>query len=363
VQLTHVNAGYDPHNVLIARVYPPSGMTPGRNSGFVNELLSRLQADGQVVAVGAGNMIPFSDSTWITAFDVPPEFGRGKPSKARAIVYVVTPGYAQALGLRVRDGRFLQSVDRGHEPVAMVVNQEFLRQYLTAGPVVGRTLSGGPFRHVGATEIIGVVDDVLKDGNDSRPQPEVYLLEQPDRPVGQEVNLVARTTGDPTGLLPTITADVRAIDAGAAVGEALPLTQRLSVSVDQPRFATALVAALAILATALASIGLYGVLSFTVSQRRHEFGLRTALGASRGDLVSLVLRDGLGVTVVGLAVGLVAAALCSHLMTTLLFGVTPLDVRSYAGASIVLVPVALAACLVPALRAAATDPLIALRES
>jgi putative ABC transport system permease protein len=362
MQLTRVDAGYTPNNVLIARVYPPSGMSRARNSAFVDELVSRLQADRGVVAVGAGNMMPFSDSTWITAFEVPPEFGGGKPSKVRAVAYVATPGYAQALGLRVREGRFLRAVDRGREPVAMVVNHEFLRQYLGAGSPVGRTLPGGPFRHVGATQIIGVVDDVLKDGNDTRSQPEVYVLEQPDRPIGDEVDLVARAIGDPASLLAVIRADVRAVDPEAAVGEALPLTLRVSASVDQPRFATAVVGALAVLATVLASIGLYGVLSYTVSQRRHEFGLRTALGAARGDLVRLVLRDGLGVTLVGLIVGLAAAALCSRLMTALLFAVTPLDLRAYAGASVVLIPVALAACLAPALRAAATDPVIALRE-
>jgi ABC-type antimicrobial peptide transport system permease subunit len=141
----------------------------------------------------------------------------------------------------------------------------------------------------------------------------------------------------------------------------MPLTHRLSSSFAQPRFAAAVLGAFAVLALVLAAVGLYGVLSYTVSQRRRELGVRSALGAARADLVRLVVREGLTMTIAGVAGGAIAAAALTRLMTRLLFGVTALDATSYAAAPMVMIPVAVAACLLPALRAAKVDPATALR--
>lgn len=153
---------------------------------------------------------------------------------------------------------------------------------------------------------------------------------------------------------------VRSAAPTAAV-ETVPLAKRVAESLDQPRFAMTVLVSFAVLALALASVGLYGVLSYGVSQRRRELGVRAALGATRADLVGLILREGLTVTATGLVIGLVAAAATTRLMRGVLYGVAPLDAVSFVAAPAALLPVAVIACLLPANRAASTDPADALR--
>jgi putative ABC transport system permease protein len=360
-RLTSVDAGYDPRNVLVARVYRPAGMSVDQARQFVETLLDRIRADGRVVAAGAGNMMPFADSTWITGFTLPDSIGRGKPTNVRAVLYVVTTGYMEALRLRVREGRALTSADARDGSLHVLVDREFVRQYLSEGPAAGRTFPGGPAQ-ASTTEIVGVVDDVLKDGNDTRPQPEMYVLEQPGHVIQDEIDLVVRTRTDPAAVATLVRDTVRSIDAGAAVGDMMPLVHRVSASVAQPRFAAAVTWLFAGLAAVLASAGLYSVLSFVVVQRRREIGIRAALGAARWDLVRMVARRGLVLTIGGVAAGNAAAVALTRLMSRLLFGVSALDAASYAAAAVLLLAVASIACVIPAARAAAVEPAAVLRE-
>lgn len=247
----------------------------------------------------------------------------------------------------------------------MLVNELFARRYLGPGPIVGRRFTD-LFRQTDkgvVTEIVGVVAPMLKDGNDSEPQPEIYFVAKPQRnALGRSVSFVVRTTADPRALVGAVRDVLRDLDRDAMIVRAQPLTELLSASVAQPRFATATVTTFALLALILASIGLYGVLSYAVSQRGRELGVRTALGASRSNLLGLVLREGLAVTALGVVLGILGAAAISRLMQGALFGVTPLDPLSFAMAPAVLLPVAFAACLVPALRASRISPAEALRE-
>jgi putative ABC transport system permease protein len=280
----------------------------------------------------------------------------------------VTPGYAETLRLRLREGRFLTDRDTVGSVRSMMVNDEFVRQYLSAGPVVGRRFGDLYLNDKGTTsEIIGVVGNVLKDGNDRKPEPEVYFIHRratdpSSRRIQGSINLAVRVEGDQTMAVSTLRTIVREVDRTATVDHVELLTDTLAASVAQPRFATTVLVTVAVLALALASIGLYGVLSYSVSQRRCELGVRAVLGADRGDLIRLVLREGLVVTSAGLIVGLLAAVGLTRLMEDLLFGVTPLDAVSFATAPLVLLVVAIAACLLPAGRAAAIDPAVALRS-
>jgi ABC-type antimicrobial peptide transport system permease subunit len=212
------------------------------------------------------------------------------------------------------------------------------------------------------TEIVGVVGNVLKDGHDRQPQPEIYFVHgSPTKRMIDFANILVRTMDEPTPLARTLRGLIHEADSTAIVERVAPLTELVSASVEQPRFATTVVGTFAALALALASVGLYGVLSYGVAERRRELAVRAALGARRADLVRLVLREGLAVTVAGAALGLVASTGLTRWMQGVLFGVTPLDAVSFALAPTVLLPVAVAACLVPARRAGATEPAVLLR--
>jgi putative ABC transport system permease protein len=361
--LVSVDAGYDTRNVLAARVYlsgPNAIEIPGP---FVESLVDRLRAAPGVVAVGAGNMAPLGDASFVSGFTVSPAGPSGRPVVARALQYVVTPGYAEALGLRLREGRLFRPQDGKSGPEAMIVNESFARTYFNDGrPVVGRRHKGMLGSDDTIIEVVGVVADVLKDGLDQEPQPEIYLALSGQFRIRRVVNLIVRTAGDPAAFVPTLRETVRQVDRRAAIGETAPLAEQVATSVSEPRLGATVLAAFAGLALSLAATGLYGVLSYSVSQRRREIGIRAALGATRGALLSMVIRRGLGVTAIGAAAGLVAAAGATRMIEHLLFGVTPLDARSFVVGPVLLLLVALLSTVLPARRAARVDPAEALRS-
>jgi predicted permease len=358
--LIGVDQGFDPGNVLTARVYlTGAAAEPARAAQVANALTERVRSIPGVTAAGAGNMAPLGESSFISGFSLPRSGSDATPVMARALTYVVTPGYAEALGLDLVSGRFFREGDVTSGMNVMLVNDAFVRTYLNDGrPVVGRQLV-----HVSeaSTEIVGIIADVLKDGPDTTPQPEIYLAHGPSNRIRREINLVLRTTGDPAAMIPSLRAAVREVEPFAAIGEVGPLAASVAHAVSEPRFVATILAGFACLALVLAATGLYGVLSYTISQRRHELGVRAALGASRGDLVSTIVRQGLTVTVAGLVAGMLAAAVVTPLMQRLLFGVTPLDAPSFAIAPLLLLSVAVLACAIPARRAGAVDPAEALR--
>lgn len=360
--LVRVDPGYDPQHVLVGTLYlTGSAAEPGRGQALVASILDRVRASGSVVAAGASNMSPLSNVAAISGFTIPGQLGPdGNPVVARALTNRVTPGYTEALGMRLREGRWIQPGDETAGFGTMLVNEAFVRTYLSDGrPVVGRRYEG-LFSEQGGVEIGGVVEDVLPGQLDGRPEPQIYLPQQTDGRLGMAM-IAIRTTGDPASFVPTLRSIVRETDSSIALDAVEPLGARVSASVSQPRFAASVLGALAILAVLLAAAGLYSVLSYNVSQRRRELGVRAALGADRSRLMRLVLGQGLGVTSVGLVAGMAGAVGATRLLQGMLFGVSPLDMISFVSAPVLLGLVALAACLIPALRAAAADPAEALR--
>jgi len=360
--LTRVDTGYTPGNVLVAQVFPPADAEPKRIGEFTATLLERLRADPSVLSAGAGNMVPFSDSTFVTAFDLPAGSSGGKPTRVRAWSYLVTPGYAESLGVRLRGGRLFDRSDEQPGRYPVIVNEEFARRYLDAGRVVvGRTFLGGPYGAKKQMEIVGLVGSILKDGAGKNVVPEIYTVARRDIPLSYEIDVVVRTAGDPARSAGMLRQAVRALDADMVVGTTMPLASRVRASFAQPRFAAAVLGAFATLALLLASLGLFGVLSYTVTQRRRELSVRAALGADRRNLLRLVLKKGLAVTAIGVCAGLGAALLLAQAIRGLLFGVTPADPLAYLVAPLVLLPVAAIACLFPARRAADAEPASVLR--
>jgi putative ABC transport system permease protein len=360
--LVHVDAGYTAQYVLTARAIMPQSATPERASQFIETVLRRLRTTPGVTAAGAGNMMPMVPVTSISSFPLF-EPGATVPTMTRSVTYAITPGYAEAVGLRLREGRLFNEHDAASGVRALLVNEEFVRQYLRSS-AVGLRFDAGLFLNEDRipSEIVGVVGNVLKDGNDRQPQPEIYFAHgSRGRAITSSVNLVVRTSDDPSALAAPLRQIIRESDRGVSVERLEPLANQVSASMAQPRFAMAVLVAFASVALALASVGLYGVLSYAVSQRRHEFGVRAALGASRTRLMRLVLGDGLRLAGIGVVIGLAAAAALTRLMQSALFGVTPLDATSFAAAAALLLGVAAAACLVPASRAASANPADALR--
>jgi predicted permease len=362
VALINVNPGYDATSVLTGRVYlTGSASEPERRRQIVESLVERVRLVPGVVAAGAGNMSPLNASTAVSGFQFRPTSGV-EPVVVRALQYIVTPGYAEALGLRKVEGRLLETQDSTSPIQALVVNEAFVKQYMADGkPVAGRRYQGLMTDPTVTSEIVGVVGSVLKDGLDRAPRPEYYLVHSKARGITREINLVIKTAGDPAQAANVLRSIVREVEPTAALDEVGPLAARVTASVAQPRFATAILGTFAALALALAATGLYGVLSYSVSQRRREIGIRTALGATRANVMSLVVRQGLSATVAGLVAGVAVSLIATRALQPLLFGVTRLDLPSFALTPIVLLVVALAACFVPARRAAATDPAVTLR--
>jgi predicted permease len=363
-RLRQVDGGYDPANVLVATVHV-SGATDeaAGKAAFVDAVVGRLREVPGVVAAGAGNMTPFGGATYLSAFSIPTPSPGGEKVVARAASNVVTPGFAEALGLRLVEGRLFTASD-ATSGGPLIVSETFARSYLRDGrPVVGRPF---PIRlregKVPASTIIGVVRDIRPRGPTSEPRSEIYQLAGQDVAIRRDITLVVRTAGDPLAVARPLRDIVRDADPTAAVVQAGTLAGSLSASIAAPRFFATVLGTFATLALALAAIGLYGVLSYSVTLRRRELGIRAALGASRRDLLALVVRQGLIATGAGLAVGLGLAVVAARLMRTLLFGIEPMDVPSFAASAGLLLVVALAACLVPARRAAASDPRQTLNE-
>jgi predicted permease len=361
VNLIQTDAGYDATNVLAARVYlPGASRGQARTDTLVPALLDRLRALPGVLAAGAGNMAPLGASTYVAAFTLPVP-GRENVT-ARALSYAVTPGYAEAIGLRLRRGRFFNRSDEASGVQLLVVNEEFVKTFMPGVEPVGFRFNGSVMTDkFESAEIIGVVANVLKDSLNQRPQAEIYVLPARGASIRREINIVMRTAGNPLSYVDHLRRITSELRKDAAIDRAEPLANQVADSVAQPRFAAAVLLAFAGLALILAAVGLYGVLSYTVARRQREIGVRSALGATRAGIMTMILREGMTIVVLGLAIGLASAAALTRLMQSLLVGVQPMDTVSFIAAPAALVVVALIACAVPARRAAATDPAIALR--
>jgi putative ABC transport system permease protein len=272
----------------------------------------------------------------------------------------ITPGYAEALAIPLKAGRRFTAQDTEGGPPVALVSEEAARRFWPGENPVGKQLR----LHVNegtrtVREIVGIVGDVRTRGMEIEPAPVVYV---PHTQYGPEaMTLAVHTQGDPMEVVPQIKAALKTLGPGVAIGRVRTLDDLVSANVAEPRFRTLLLSIFAVVSLALAAVGLYGVVGFSVSQRRAELGLRMALGADPRDVLRLVMREGMMPVAAGILVGLGGAALLARAMSTLLFGVDALDPATFAGMAGALTAVALAACYVPARRATRLDPATTLR--
>jgi putative ABC transport system permease protein len=366
LSLLRADRGFDPAGVMTALVsMPPSTYAPARRHALVSQMLARLSTTPAVVAAGFTSEMPLAPGGSTAAFTMRSPRGEGVVS-VQASPRLVSPGAFKALGMRITAGRGFSEADTEASTPVVVVNQSFARKYLGDAPIGAHVPTAGYSAQAGDDvewTVVGVVDDVrYVTGTDTR-QPEMYYSHRQMR--GQlpvpTITLLARTEGNPSALASAIRSAVREADGDLVAEMVMPLEDRLMRTLARPRLYAILLGGFAALALAVAAVGLLGVLSYSVAQRSREFAVRAALGAGQAQLAGLVLRQGLGVAVVGIVAGLLASVTLTRWIATMLYGVTTTDTVTFVVVPAVLLVVAAAACLAPTRRAATVDPIQVLR--
>jgi putative ABC transport system permease protein len=360
-RLLRTDAGFNPKSVLALDIplTTTTYKTAEQRVAAFQQLTDRLKTVPGVRDVSVASNIPWIDRDIELSFQVE---GRApyKPGEEAVADYnVVGPDYFRTMDISVLRGRVFMDSDNANAPQVLLVSNAFVQRYFpNEDPIGRRVVFDGNDKT--AREIVGVVADVHRQGLDRNVQPEMYVsfAQRPERRMNVLVRTEARNALE---LTPTLRAQVKAFDPKQIIWRTRTFEELLGQSVAPRRFNMWLLGIFASVALILAAVGLYGVMSYSVSWRIHEIGIRMALGANRSNVLRLVVRQGMTLTLIGLALGLVGAFSLSRVLRSLLFGVTPTDPLTFAGVSAVLIIVALLACLIPARRATRVDPIVALR--
>lgn len=353
-RLVHVDPGFNADHVLRVHLTVPSSLGDQKEEQYRNQMIERVAEVPGVVAVGGSKTVPLDGSGEPYEFGLTPFTQRG-PIRPTAGAYIVTPGYFQALQIPLKAGRTFTKEDDAGTGKLFVVNESFAKKVWGSKSAVGQTLYVGTM----ACEVIGVVGDVHNEGlaNDARET--VYMPERLSP--RSSLNLFIRTAGNPLMSIAAVRDAIWSVDKNQAVSDIATMQQLVSDNVAQPRFFTVLLTIFGSLAVILAAIGAYGVISYSVRERTQEFGIRIALGADRAGVLALVLKQAMTLAAIGLCLGLIGALATTRLLSTLLFGIRPLDPATFAAAATLLLAVALLATYLPARAATKVDPMVALR--
>jgi putative ABC transport system permease protein len=367
--LRNSNTGFDADHVVTMAVSIPTGKfsEPEQQVSYFRRVLDRVRGLPGVGSAGLIDSMPLSDDGSHQPISI-----EGRPALAMADqpeveVRLVSPGYMSAMHISLLRGRDIDDSDVAGRPGAVLISQSMAKAFWPNQDPIGKRLTLYFFPDV-TRVVVGVVADVkIYALNDTRPTPTLYFpLAQVSSPKGADwrsfgMNLAVRTKTDPLSAVPAITGSVREIDSDVPLLNVRTMDDAVSASLSPQRFAMLLLAAFAGLALLLAVVGIYSVMSYSVSRRTHEIGIRVALGASRTDVLALVVRQGLMLALIGSAIGITGALLLSRLMSSQLYGISPTDPVTFVAVSILLTLVALTACYIPARRAMQVDPMVALR--
>jgi putative ABC transport system permease protein len=361
-RLQQVDRGFNPNQLLTAQLQLPQAKYPDgvRLAAFYRQLEERVRALPGVESVGMVSGLPlggYYDNSTIAVENLEP--GRGVKS-LQGDVRESNPEYFKTMRIPLLKGRCFTDFDSADSPPVVIIDDVFAKRFFADVDPVGKRVNLMANLHAGKpwATIVGVVGHV-KDTLDARETGQLYTP-QTQRP-SANMFLAVRAVGDPTFLTQALRQAVWAMDPEQPVSNIKTMEQRVDHSVAQPRLNTLLLGVFAAVALILASIGIYGVMSYAVTQRRHEIGVRMALGARRGDIIRLVVGQGLLIVAVGVIGGLIGALALTRVLTTLLFGVSATDPMTFAGVSILLAAVAMLASYVPARKATKVDPIIAMR--
>jgi predicted permease len=367
--MSDVNPGFQPSGVMSAGLALPQTQydKPEKQIAFFRNVLDRLSNAPGVTAAGAGSPLPFTGANDSASFQIEGRtVAAGEPGPWGDVRYV-TPGYFSALGITLLKGRFFSDADRKETQAVAIIDENMARQYWPNEDPLGKQLRRGsqsPWAtivgvvgHIRFTQLVG--DDSSTEGTQSESSGVYYFpIYQSEAPYGF---LVAKTSGNPGALEGVIRRAVHDVDANQPVSDMKSMDARIAESLGPQRFAASLLAVFAVLATVLSAIGLYGLVSYNVTQRRNEMGIRMALGASRADILRMVLRESARIALIGAGAGIIAGLLLTRAIQGVLYGVSAYDPVSFAGSALALTLVALAASYVPARRATRVDPMVALR--
>ena len=356
-RLLNVDAGFNAENVLTVNLGLVELKDPGRRINILHDVLSRVGQVPGVQIASSGTALPPVNAQRSTRFAL-----QGSPASNDNTAYfiAISPDYFGALGTPIREGREFTVRDDDNAAKAVIVNEFLARKWFPNENAVGKRLQiinseqSNEWR-----EIVGVVGNVRYSGLDDAATATIYT------PFAQTPflwsYLMIRTAVPPETLIASVRQAIKGIDPALDPASFRPLDQVVANSVSPQRFYTFLLGSFAALALVLATVGIYGVIAYAVTQRTHEIGLRLALGAGRGSVLKLVLRQGLLLALTGIVIGLIGASMMTRLLTTLLFEVSPTDPATFASIALLLLITAFLACWIPARRAMKVDPMIALR--
>jgi putative ABC transport system permease protein len=362
MRLQQFDLGFNPDNLLTMRIQlPGSKYREGKQvASFYQQLLERLGTVPGVHSVGAISDIFLTDTPNSTGFAIE---GRPVAVGAEAIevpLDSVSPSYFRVMGIPLLSGREFDDRDvDGATPVA-IINETFLRRFFPGEDPIGkRYVYGGPDPQNPWITIVGVVGDMRRTGFDRPVRPETFLPEA--QATANALTIVARTANDPASFATALRNEVWAIDKDQSVYDIKTMHETLSEMRSQRRFNMLLFGIFAAVALTLAAVGIYGVISYSVTQRTHEIGIRIALGAEKSDVLGLIVGQAMTLAGIGITIGIAGSLMFTRLMSGLLYGVSATDPATFGVIAVLLAGVALLACYIPARRAAKVDPMVALR--
>ena len=378
LNLTGVNNGYEPSHVLAANLLFPDQYSVARKAETITTLLARFRALPDVRAAGfSRHGLLIGEELYVGRF-MSASSGIDSQQNERIRLRSVSDGFLTAMGVSVLDGRELTANDGATSPVVVVLNRSAARHYFGSARAIGQSLEWqyGPMPPRQVT-VIGVVEDLRQTSPIDEVVPEVFVdyrqflpilaqwkqteAKQNELAVGF-LSFALRTGGDPSAAMSEVRRVVNALDPNIGIDALAPMTSLVANTVARQRFYAVMLSTFAAIAAALAIVGIYSVLAYAVVRRTHEIGIRLSLGAPRAQVLGLVLRKGLVLTTTGIVLGLLGATAGARLLQSMLFGITPLDVGTFAGVPAAFALIAMIASYVPARRATKIDPIIALRH-
>jgi putative ABC transport system permease protein len=361
-RLSRVDLGFNPSGVLSFRIQPSSGQIKSSDQieQYFEQMTQRIAALPGVSKVGAAQHLPLSGFNWRTDIAIEKNPLPAKAEHPRATWRSVTGDYFGAMSIPLLQGRVFTTADVPNAPKTIVINEAMAKHFWPGRDPIGERVILGNAPRTELATVVGVVANVRFASPSTPATDEIY------RPNSQQqlmfMHFVVKSSRDPLSLIPSIRAVIHEQDPTVPVAEVQAMGELYAASTSTPRTIALLLLAFAGVGLVLGAVGIYGVISYAVSQRTRELGIRVALGAIEGRIVSMVVGDGLRLAAVGIAAGSLAAVFAARSLRTLVFGVETTDAGTYVGVAVVLAVVSLAASYIPARRAARVDPLVALRS-